>query len=222
MPMPLWAMFPPLRCDARGLMLDLLPDFLAAYRMKPYHTMPIDYDEDEVVCLDAEGRETGDLASMLATGEGRLGVVMNFSIPEVGRHASFSILDRVMPATLCVSIEREILAEDHDRFGNAGWFVGFLSALANKLGTECCLSTRDGRVSQVLESLDVPELLAQLKSGQLLESVTPVILVVREDLASTEELAELINERPELLFRLKQDGAYHVLWSMRNAVWNWP
>jgi hypothetical protein len=210
----LWIMFSPIDCDRRGLMLDLLPDFLAAYGMKPYGSTPIEHRRPVDRPGRPEWRDADDLSVMLAAGNGKLGVDLTFYMPEESRYVRFIVLDQEMPSTLCVSIAREILGEDHKRFGKSGWIVDFISKLANKLGSKCCLSARDDRFLQAHESLDVLEFLDQLKSGQLLESVPPVILVVREDLASAEELSELVSRRPELGFRLEHDGACHVLWSM--------
>jgi hypothetical protein len=116
-------MFSPIDCDRRGLMLDLLPDFLAAYGMKPDGSTPIERQDDEVVYLDAENQQTDDLSVMLAAGNGELGVDLTFDIPEVRRDVRFIVLDQEMPSTLCVSIAREILGEDHKRFGKSGWIV---------------------------------------------------------------------------------------------------
>ncbi len=217
MPMPLWVMFPPLDLDARTLMAEVLPDFLAGYGMVPFHAMPITQQDDEILYLDRDGRTTDDLSQMLAVGEGRLGVDLSFHVRSVRRYIRFAVLDRQMPATLCVEIPREILAENSQLFGASGWVVNFISKLANKLECDCALSTRDDETSGLLASLDVREVFTRLKSGRLFASPTPVILAIREDLFSAEELLALIAPRQEAGFQLERDGGYHVIWSLKGA-----
>ncbi|GAB1362363.1 hypothetical protein MASR1M32_15990 [Rhodobacter sp.] len=217
MPMPLWVMFPPLDLDARTLMIDELPDFLAGYGMVPYHAMPIAQEGDEIFYLDGEGRTTDDLSQMLAVGQGKPGVDLSFHVRSVRKYIRFAVLDQQMPATLCVEIPREILAHDSDLFGTSGWVVNFVSKLANKLACDCALSTRDEEMSGVLAPLDVREVFARLKSGRLFNSVTPVILALREDLFSAEELSAFVAPHEEAGFRLEQDGSYHVIWSLKGA-----
>jgi hypothetical protein len=122
-----------------------------------------------------------------------------------------------MPATLCVEIPREILAEDSELFGKSGWVVNFISKLANKLGCDCALSTRDEDMSGILAPLDVRAVFARLKSGHLFASRTPVILAIRDDLYSTDQLEALIAPQQEAGFRLEHDGGYHMLWSLKDG-----
>ncbi len=217
MPMPLWVMFPPLDFDAGTLVMDVLPDLLAAYGMVPYHATPLVQDGEEIDYLDAEGVTTDDLAQMLAVGQGRPGVDLYFHVRSVRRYFRFQVLDQQLPATLCVEIPREILAEDSALFGTSGWVVNFVSKLANKLECDCALSTRDGETSGLLAALDVREVFARLKSGRIFSSVTPVILALREDLVSAEELSALVAPHEEAGFRLERDGGYHVIWSLKGA-----
>lgn len=217
MPMPLWVMFPPLDFDARTLTTAVLPDFLAAYSMVPFYAAPLVEDGGEIVYLDAAGVTTDDLSQMLALGDGHLGVDLNFHVRSVRRYFRFAVIDQHMPATLCVEIPREILSEDNALFGQAGWVVNFISKLANKLECDCALSTRDGDISGVLAPLQVGEVFARLKSGRIFQSITPVILAIREDIVSTEELTALVAPQAEAGFRLERDGAYNIIWSLKGA-----
>lgn len=216
--MPLWVMCSPVSCDARTLLMERLSGLLAAYWMTPFHAMPIAYEDDEIGPLDGEGMCTDELSQMLAVGQGKLGVWLNFHVRAVRRYFNFILLEQRASMTLCLEIPREILAEDSETLGPSAWLVSFLSRLAHDLECECVLSTRDHDVSGVIASLDVPETLARVRTGRLLDSVTPVILVVRNDLIHANELTSLIESQPAAGFHLEDDGAYHVLWSLKGAV----
>ena len=220
MPMPLWIMFSPINCDAHALMIDVLPGFLAAHHLEPYETMPIVWEENEVLHLDAEARwidapdnHLDNMPALLAAGRGTLGISLDFTIPHVGRNITFDILDQQLPATLCLSIDRMILVENDDTFGGSGWLVHFLSNLANTLQCECVLSSL--AVSQLHETINVSHFISRLKSGELFESGSPTILMVRDDLVSTDDISELMAPCPESGFQYKHHGTHHILWCIR-------
>ena len=105
-----------------------------------------------------------------------------------------------------------IIAASDDTFGEAGWLVSFLARLANALQCECVLSSRD--VSQLHESLDVPQFLRQVKSGDVFKLTCPAIVIVRDDLVSASEMSDLVASQPDSKFRTMHYGSHHVLWSM--------
>lgn len=214
MPNPLWVMFSPVDGDAQHMLRNALPDFLASYQMRPFHTTPMDFDG----CLDGEGRLADDVAEMLAAERrGPSGIQLDFFVPEIRRYLGFVMLDQKSPSTLCLEVPRETLGADHPRFGKSGWLVGYLADLAHALHVGCCRLDRRF-ITEAYESLEPRDTVVQMRSGQLVGGFqlhTPLILIVRDDLVSTAELAAIVAAHPDLNFRLEHDRAHHVLWSMQ-------
>ncbi len=128
--------------------------------------------------------------------------------------------------SLAASIESSILYHKDEDYEQSQWFEGWLISLVTALRPSVCvygnteLIDPKAPLSQVLEALrrvrykalDPAEVLARLRTGDLLELPSPVWHAIRTDLIQRAEIVALMKKRPcAPRLALKLAPEHHIL-----------
>jgi hypothetical protein len=112
-----------------------------------------------------------------------------------------------------VAMESSMVWYRNDEYSTPGrWFEGFLISLVGALRAEVCGYGRDAAYGINHESLDPAQILARLRTGDLLELPNPIFHAISVDLIDRSEILSLMKKRPcspRLEYKISPD--HHVL-----------
>ena len=209
MPMPFWMMCSPIEQPLYELLNGQLADLIVAYRLKLSSIVPVERDEEGIILADHKEILTSNSEAVLECGKEALGCCATYTSTSIGRSIRFVHFAGRPCYALCVAVDRETVALDHETFGTGGWIVNLLSKLANRLGLVCSACAPD-RWSFDFRSLDADHFVSCFKSGELLETGPPAIFAIRSNLLGAENFKLL--SKNDKGYGLEQDGDVTVAW----------
>lgn len=112
-----------------------------------------------------------------------------------------------------VAVESSMVWFRNDEHSTPGrWFEGFLISLVAALRADVCGYGRDAAYGIQHESLEPAQILARLRTGDLLELPNPIFHAISIDLIDRSEIISLMKKRPcspRLEYKISPD--HHVL-----------
>lgn len=123
----------------------------------------------------------------------------------------FAVSDDGFAATM--AIESSMVWFRNDEHSTPGrWFEGFLISVAGALQADVCGYGRDDAYGIKHESLEPNQILARLRTGDLLELPNPIFHAVGVDLIDRSEILALMKKRPRSpRLEYKISPTHHIL-----------